>query len=54
MKELIEGFLMCVGVGFFYLGASEADQGRVVPGLIMCGVGFCFLCLMLLIVVERK
>lgn len=54
MKELMEGFLMCVGVGFLYLGASEADQGRVVAGLIMCGIGFCFMCLMLAIVIERK
>ena len=54
MKEFIEGLLLCVGVGFFYLGASAADQGQVAAGVIMSCLGFCALCLMLFIVVERR
>jgi hypothetical protein len=54
MKEMLEGFLLAVGIGFFYLGASATEQGHTLAGLIMFGVGFCFLCLMLAIVVERK
>ncbi len=54
MKEFIEGLLMCLGVGFFYLGASAADQGQTAAGLIMFGCGFCLLCLMLFFAVERR
>lgn len=54
MKEWIEGWLLCLGVGFFYLGASATEQGQTAAGLIMFGAGFCVLCLMLFFVVERK
>lgn len=54
MKELVEGFLLCVGVGFMYLGASAADTGNVVGGAVMACIGFCFLVLMFVITVERR
>ena len=53
-KEWIELWLMCMGVGFFYLGASAADNGQVAAGLIMACLGFCALSLMLILVVDRQ
>lgn len=54
MKEFIEGLLMCVGIGFFYLGAGATEKGYTLAGLIMFGCGFCMLCLMLALVVEKR
>ena len=54
MKELAEGLLLCMGVGFMYLGASAADTGNVVGGAVMACIGFCFLALMLAVAVERR
>ncbi len=53
-KEIIEGFLMCVGIFFFYLGAGATEQGYVAAGLIMFGCGFCMLCLVMALVVEKR
>ncbi len=54
MKEWIEGWLMCLGIGLFYLAAGAAEQGHDGWALALFGMGFGFLSLMLLLVVERR
>ena len=54
MKEFAEGLCLCTGIGAFYLSVSAMEQGAVGFGLSMFFVGFALLCLMLVLVYERK
>jgi hypothetical protein len=49
MKNYVEGLLLCLGVGLFYLAADANDNGRINWALWLFVLGACFLVLFLFV-----
>lgn len=53
MKDFIEGLLLCIGVGLFYLAADTNDSGHTGWALWLFVAGAFFLLLFMLITIHH-
>lgn len=49
MKDYVEGLLLCLGVGLFYLAADANDNGRMDWALWLFVLGACLLVVFLMV-----